>query len=397
MAEAWFYHRGDQRLGPVSSQELKWLADTGELQPTDLLWKEGMPKPLAASCAKGLFSATVQQDATNSPPAASPAPPPLQADDAPLPSQQPDPDLASMHGQDTPAVAIPTPLDQKQLAKKIQQLRRDIVQNVLGGEPSLPSFPLIDSIRQQHGQLQDQIGKGQDRVQQLSAAKAQFQPLEKAYGRKTEGACSRGITVGRACQALGPRRLPVHRAGEIGNQPCFTDRIALQGKIEALQKEYAQIAPPSDASLLQKTKAKVQQLVVAGKVKIEELKIGGHETHIGKSLLDSSAEQTVACATTAALLDQVSRQRTTITELSFESEEARTALDSRRQEFSRVLGLSVIESAATFDAEIRECKSRIGQAQKERTALEHGIPDRLVIAAGEIGTPLAGLLENCGK
>ena len=78
-----------------------------------------------------------------------------------------------------------------------------------------------------------------------------------------------------------------------------------------------------------------KQLVVAGKIKIEELKIGSQETQIGKSLLDSSTEQSVACATTTALLDQVSRQRATITELSFESEAARTALDSKKHEFLR--------------------------------------------------------------
>jgi hypothetical protein len=82
----------------------------------------------------------------------------------------------------------------------------------------------------------------------------------------------------------------VCRVGDVGNQQCFADRIALHGRIEALQKEHEQFAPPSNASILQRTKAKAQQLVVAGKIKIEELKIGGHETQIGKSLLDSGTE-----------------------------------------------------------------------------------------------------------
>ena len=64
MAEVWYYQRGDQRVGPVSSQKLKRLASVGDLQPTDLLWKEGMPQPLAASHAKGLFSSTVHWETT---------------------------------------------------------------------------------------------------------------------------------------------------------------------------------------------------------------------------------------------------------------------------------------------------------------------------------------------
>ena len=67
MADAWYYQRGDQRVGPVSSQELKRLACAGELQPTDWLWKEGMAHPIAASHAKELFPQAVPQEATSAP------------------------------------------------------------------------------------------------------------------------------------------------------------------------------------------------------------------------------------------------------------------------------------------------------------------------------------------
>ena len=290
------------------------------------------------------------------------------------------------------AVAPTQPLDQKQLTQKIRQLRDEIAKTVLAGEPGLPSSPLVDAIRTQHGQLQDQIGKGQDRVQQLSAAKAQYEPLEKAYAERQKELAGAESQLEGLARPLGHAAFQAHRAGEVANQPCFADRIALQGKIEALQKEHEQLAPPSEASILQKTKAKAQQLVVAGKIKMEEMKIGSHETQIGKSLLDSGTEQTIACATTADLLEQVSQQRAAITKLRSESEAAQAALDSKRQEFCGSLGLSRIENAGTFDAEIRECKSRIGQAQKELTTLEHGIPDRLAAEPGEMGTPLAGLL-----
>lgn len=38
----WYYARNDQQFGPVSAAELKQLADSGELSPDDLLWREGM-------------------------------------------------------------------------------------------------------------------------------------------------------------------------------------------------------------------------------------------------------------------------------------------------------------------------------------------------------------------
>ena len=61
--------KGGQQQGPVSSKQLKQMAATGQLQPTDLVWKEGMEQWVAASSIKGLFAAT-----TSTPP---PPPPPM--------------------------------------------------------------------------------------------------------------------------------------------------------------------------------------------------------------------------------------------------------------------------------------------------------------------------------
>jgi len=59
VATEWFYYSGDQRLGPVGSQQLKDLASKGQLRPDSLIWKEGMTTPQPASRVKGLFEAVV--------------------------------------------------------------------------------------------------------------------------------------------------------------------------------------------------------------------------------------------------------------------------------------------------------------------------------------------------
>ncbi len=44
MSDKWFYARkGGERSGPVTEDEIRRLALSGELRPTDLAWKEGMP------------------------------------------------------------------------------------------------------------------------------------------------------------------------------------------------------------------------------------------------------------------------------------------------------------------------------------------------------------------
>ena len=68
MAE-WYYTKNGQQVGPVSMEEIKTRAESGELTPDDQVWKEGMGDWKPAGKVKGLFPATNQP----------PKPPPVQS------------------------------------------------------------------------------------------------------------------------------------------------------------------------------------------------------------------------------------------------------------------------------------------------------------------------------
>ncbi|MGQ9576817.1 MAG: DUF4339 domain-containing protein [Thermoguttaceae bacterium] len=51
----WYYWRGGQQFGPVSSAELKRLADQKDLAPEALVWREGMAQWVPARSVRGLF------------------------------------------------------------------------------------------------------------------------------------------------------------------------------------------------------------------------------------------------------------------------------------------------------------------------------------------------------
>lgn len=56
MAGEWYYTVNSQQVPtPVSSEQLRQLATSGQLQATDLVWKEGMETWVPASSIKGLF------------------------------------------------------------------------------------------------------------------------------------------------------------------------------------------------------------------------------------------------------------------------------------------------------------------------------------------------------
>ncbi len=51
----WYWMKDGQKHGPVDTADLKQLARTGQLQPTDTIWREGLPNWVSASKAKGLY------------------------------------------------------------------------------------------------------------------------------------------------------------------------------------------------------------------------------------------------------------------------------------------------------------------------------------------------------
>jgi hypothetical protein len=74
MAQEWYYTQGDRKVGPVSAKGLKHAAADGTLQPTTLVWTDGMKEWKEARSVKGLAGLW-----PSSPPVASAAPPPLPA------------------------------------------------------------------------------------------------------------------------------------------------------------------------------------------------------------------------------------------------------------------------------------------------------------------------------
>jgi uncharacterized RDD family membrane protein YckC len=52
----WYYGKNGQQHGPVDMATLQRLAGAGELEPTDLVWREGMGQWTEASQVEGLFS-----------------------------------------------------------------------------------------------------------------------------------------------------------------------------------------------------------------------------------------------------------------------------------------------------------------------------------------------------
>jgi hypothetical protein len=57
----WFYAERGQQRGPVSFEELQAMAAAGQLRPSDLVWREGLPEWIPASTQPELFGQPAQR------------------------------------------------------------------------------------------------------------------------------------------------------------------------------------------------------------------------------------------------------------------------------------------------------------------------------------------------
>lgn len=55
MSDQWYYAKGNEKLGPVSESQLRELAETGKLLPTDKVWQKGMTEWQDARTVAVLF------------------------------------------------------------------------------------------------------------------------------------------------------------------------------------------------------------------------------------------------------------------------------------------------------------------------------------------------------
>ena len=67
MATRWYYGKDGVKHGPLSAAQIKKLADSGDLAPSDLVWKEGMARWVEASTVPGLFAPAAAESPPEAP------------------------------------------------------------------------------------------------------------------------------------------------------------------------------------------------------------------------------------------------------------------------------------------------------------------------------------------
>ncbi len=136
VASQWLYQRAGQQFGPVSTEQLQGLAQSGQLQPTDMVWTEGMGNWMEAGKAGGIFDTAPPQPIPQQPIPQQPIP------QQPIP-QQPIPQQPAPpqpFGQPIPQQPIPG-VQQPGMGQPIPQ-QPFVQQPVSPQQPIIPQQPV---------------------------------------------------------------------------------------------------------------------------------------------------------------------------------------------------------------------------------------------------------------
>ena len=151
-SEGWYYSKNDEKIGPISSAELKKIASEGQLLPTDLVWREGMEDWKPASNIKGLFTQ----------PVASSGPPPVPK--APIKHQKES--IPEKTGINVTALAKKQAERTKLKTVKLPALYSAIGKQILGDKSMKEEFP---EFFKDANQIKSQIAGLKKRVEEREA------------------------------------------------------------------------------------------------------------------------------------------------------------------------------------------------------------------------------------
>jgi len=273
------------------------------------------------------------------------------------------------------------------------EITQQIVATVLEDD-SLVGVPVVTEFRTAHSALQDRIAQSQDRTKRLLDAKTECTQHEGKVKEKLDQQKAAESRLNYLHRPLGEAIVNGMLSGSLEQQAAFSDRMAAHQRICDLKQESDDLDAKA-VGLLGKAKAKAQQLVILGKLKLEEGKIPKLDEAIGKQIIESIGEDTVQCSETDSVLERLKTVRAEIQHCAGEVEEAEKALAAKIRERAESLGLESTESSTAFDAEMGACSQEADECEREIAQLVSKLADSL-LEATEIpaSTQLNGLVEE---
>ncbi len=215
---------------------------------------------------------------------------------------------------------------------------------------------------------QDRLVQRQPELKSLDGKLAQVLPgLEQVEAKLTEAekqVTAEKKTLAGFATELGTSAFAGLRAGELPDNPLFTDRKELQSRIDSLQRQKAELVAGENAGMMEKAKVQAQQLKFAGQIKVEELKIGSADRALGESMLASKEKLSVRCSQTEEVLTAIAKQRKQVAAAREKVKQAEKVVEDGRASAAEALGRSTVGDASSLKLELKELRQKHRQNEK---------------------------------
>ncbi|MDA7910054.1 hypothetical protein N9B44_00130 [bacterium] len=159
------------------------------------------------------------------------------------------------------------------------------------------------------------------------------------------------------------------RAGELPDNPLFSNRTELQSRIDSLQRQKAELVAGENAGMMEKAKIQAQQLKLAGQIKVEEFKISKADRALGESMLTSKEKLSVRCSHTEEVLKAIASQRKQVTAAREKVKQAENVVEDHKASAAEALGQSTARDASSLKSELKEVRQEHRQNKDAITSV----------------------------
>ena len=205
-----------------------------------------------------------------------------------------------------------------------------------------------------------------ERITRLQIAKERFEQADYVRAKAMKALEDATSAVSSVYNPIGSSVLMAFTLGEIDNSPLFADLLEANRKLQQFQNDLLALESGPNANMIQKTKAKTQQLIVQQKIKQGEKLINSEQYKLGKKIVDSKIYDSFICSTTTPAFEKLNTLQSNIVEAENNLKVANSSLGELNNELMSSVPLNEIEGVQTFDI-------AIGVSERQLAEIKGGV------------------------
>ena len=200
-----------------------------------------------------------------------------------------------------------------------------------------------------------------ERITRLQIAKQRFEQADYVRAKAVKALEDATSAVSSVYDPIGSSVVMAFTLGEIHDSPLFADLLEANRKLQQFQNDLLALESGPNANMIQKTKAKTQQLIVQQKIKQGEKLINSEQYKLGKKIVDSKIYDSFICSTTTPAFEKLNTLQSNIVEAENNLKVANSSLGELNNELMSSVPLNKIVGVQTFDIAISVSERQLAE------------------------------------